>query len=117
MHVCFWRCVDTVNDEGGRMADLAGSVRSYARVLARMPRGHGFNAESTHMFIYVCDCDIPVVQIYRFSVKRPNNLYRKIAFHNRTCCRNHVTPIRRSVTDRKRPYVRCNYNIIINNQR
>lgn len=108
-------CRYTVDDEGGRVADVAGSVRSYAHVFARVPRGHGFDAESAHMFIYVRDRDIRVVQTNRFAVKRPNDLYGKIAFHNGTRCRNHVTPIRRSVTDRERPYVRRNYNIIITN--
>jgi len=107
--------VGTVDNESGRVADVAGSVRSYARVLAGMPRGHGFNAESAHMFIYVRNRDIRVVQTNRFAVKRPNDLYGKIAFHNGTRCRNHVTPIRRSVTDRERPYVRRNYNITITN--
>jgi len=117
VHVCFWRYVGTVDDEDGRMADVAGSVRSYARIFARVPRGHGFDAESTHMFIYLCDRDIRIMQTNRFAIKRPNNLYGKVAFHNGTRRRNHVTPIRRSITDRKRPYMRRNYNIIINNQK
>jgi len=111
--MCVWKYVDTVDDEDGRMADVAGSVRSYTRVLACMPRGHGFDAESTHMFIYVRNRNIRIMQTNRFAVKCPNNLYGKIAFHNGTRRRNHVTPIRRSVTDRERPYVRRNYNIII----
>lgn len=97
------------------MADVAGSVRSYARVLARVPRSHGFDAESTHMFIYVRNRDIRLVQTNRFAVKRPNDLYGKIAFHNGTRRRDHVSPIRRSITDRERPYVRHNYNITITN--
>jgi len=97
------------------MADVAGFVRSYTRVLARVPRSHGFDAESAHMFIYPRDRDIRIVRANRFAIKLPNDLYGKIAFHNRTRRRNHVSPIRRSITDRERPYVRCNYNIVITN--
>lgn len=98
------------------MADVAGSIRSYARILARVPRGHGFDAESAHMLIYPRDRDIRIVGINRFAVKPPNDLYGKVAFCNGTCRRNHVPPIRRSVIDRERSYMRRNYNIMINYQ-
>lgn len=102
----------TVDGECGRVADVAGFVCSYTRVLARVPRSHGFDAESAHMLIYLRDRDIRIMRANRFAVKLPNNFHGKVAFYNRTCRRNHVSPIRRSITDRERPYVRCNYNIM-----
>ena len=78
--MCVWKYVDTVDDEDGRMADVAGSVRSYTRVLACMPRGHGFDAESTHMFIYVRDRNIRIMQTNRFAslIINPLNTSAKV---------------------------------------
>lgn len=97
------------------MADVAGFVRSYTRVLARVSRSHGFDAERAHMLIYPRDSDIRIVRANRFAVKLPYDLYGKVAFHNRTRRRDHVSPIRRSITDRERPYVRRNYNVVTTN--
>lgn len=97
------------------MADIPGLVRSYTRILARVPRGHGFNAESVHMFINPRDRDIRIVRINRMAIKLPSDLYGRIAFCNRTRYGNHVARIRRSIANRERPYVRCNYNIMITN--
>lgn len=97
------------------MADVAGLVRSYTRILARVPRGHGLNAESAHMFINLRDRDIRIVRINRMAVKLPSDLYGRIAFCNRTRHGNHVARIRRSIANRERPYVRRNYNVTIIN--
>lgn len=101
--------VGTVDSEDGRVTDVAGSVRSYARILARVPRAHGFDAEGAHMLIYLRDRDIRIVRSYRFSVKRPDDFHGKIAFRDGTRRRNHVAPIRRSVIYREWPYMRRNY--------
>lgn len=95
------------------MADVAGLVRSYTRILARVPRGHGFDAEGAHMFINPRDRDIRIVRINRMAVKLPSDFYRRIAFRNRTRHGNHVARIRRSITNRERPYVWRNYNVMI----
>lgn len=97
------------------MADIPGLVRSYTRILARVPRGHGFNAESAHMFINPRDRDIRIVRINCMAIKLPSDLYGRIAFCNRTRHGNHVARIRRSIANRERPYVRRNYNIMITN--
>jgi len=109
----FWSHVATVDSEGVRVADVAGSVRRHARVHARVPRSHGFDAEGAHMLINPRDRDIRIVRINRIAVKFPSDLYGKVALRNGTRRRDHVTPIRRSVIDRERPYVRRNYNITI----
>lgn len=107
--------IGTVDSEGGRMADVAGPVRGYARVLARVPRGHGLDAEGAHMLIDLRDRDIRIVRTNRFAVKRPNDFYGKVSFRDGTRRRDHVAPIRRSVIDRERPYMRRNYNAMITN--
>lgn len=104
------RYAGTVDGEGVRVADVARSVRSYACVLARVPRGYGLDAESAHVLIYLRDRDIRIVRPDRAAVKPPSDLYGKVAFRDRTRGRNHVTPIRRSVVNRERRYVRHNYN-------
>lgn len=107
--------IGTIDGESGRMADVAGSVRSYARILARMPRGYGFDAEGAHVLVYLRDYDIRIARLNSFTVKLPYDRNWKVAFHYGTRRRNHVTPIRRPVTDRERPYMRHNYNIMITN--
>lgn len=105
--------IGTIDSEGVRVADVARSVCSHARVHARVSRSHGFDAEGAHMFINPRDRNSRIVWINRIAVKFPSDFYRKITLRNGTRRRDHVTPIRRSIIDRERPYVRRNYNITI----
>lgn len=97
------------------MADVAGPVRSYARILARVPRGHGFDAEGAHMLVYLGDYDIRIARANRSTVKLPHDRNGKVALDDGARRRDHVAPIRRAVADRERPYVRRNYNIMVTN--
>ena len=91
------------------MADVSSSVRRDARILARVSRCHGLDAQCAHMFIDPRDSNVRIVETYHPIVKLPNDLYRKVAFHYRTGSRDHVARVSWSVTDREWPYMRRNY--------
>lgn len=94
------------------MADVSGSVGRYARILARVSRCHGLDAQCAHMLIDPRDRYVRIVETYRPTVKLPYDLYGKVAFHNRTGSRDHVSRVSWSVTDREWTYMRRNYNDI-----
>lgn len=73
--------IDTVHGQSRRVADVSSSVRRDARILARVSRCHGLDAQRAHMLIDPRDCYVRIVETYRPTVKPPNDLYRKVAFH------------------------------------
>lgn len=104
--------IGTVDGQSRRVADVPGPVRRNARILARVSRCYGLDAQCAHMLIDFRDRHIRIVETYRSTVKLPHDLYRKVAFHYGTSGRDHVARVRRSVTDRERSYMRRNYNDI-----